>query len=275
MAKTLLALILIVMLACNTERQPKPSTAQPNVTVLEQVFTIKGLDRPRQLRLYLPPDYQTSQKKYPVVYMHDGQNLFDDSTAYAAEWGVDETLNDLAATSPLELIVVGIDNGLGKRMNELSPWQNDEFGKAEGEQYVKFIVEQVKPFMDSAYRTLPGPENTLIMGSSMGGLISHYAIQQYPTVFGKVGIFSPSYWYSQDVYNFVREKPLPKSVRVYIAVGKHEGAMVDDAHKMYDLLVSTTHSPDHLQFVIDPQGDHNEASWRKQFAPAIRWLMDK
>ena len=252
-----------------------PSSAQPNVTVLEQKFTINGLNRERQIRIYLPEDYNKSEELYPVLYMHDGQNLFDDSTSYVGEWGVDENLNQLAKESGLKLIVVGIDNGGEKRMNELSPWENAKYGAAEGEAYMEFIVKQIKPFIDSTYRTLDDRDNTAIMGSSMGGLISHYAIYNYPEVFGKAVIFSPSYWFSDDVYSFTESDPVPHSARIWLEIGKKEGNAVDDVEKMYSHILSTGHPAENLHMVIDPEGEHNESSWRRQFTPAIIWLFQQ
>ncbi|WP_378182198.1 alpha/beta hydrolase [Aquimarina sp. SS2-1] len=249
------------------------TTAQPNVHVLEKPFEIAGLNRDRQVRIYLPTNYKKSEKKYPVLYMHDAQNLFDKFTSYAGEWEVDESLNQLAKTSGIELIVVGIDNGAEKRMNELSPWKNDQFGAAEGEAYMEFIVKQIKPYIDNNYRTLSDTDNTAIMGSSMGGLISHYATYQYPEVFGKVGIFSPSYWYANDVFTFTKTNPIPKETRLFLLVGKKEGdGMSENTIKMYDQILSSKHPKGNIQMIIDPKGEHNEALWKKHFPAAIKWL---
>src|SRR6185369_7256568 len=107
-----------------------------------------------------------SERRYPVIYMHDGQNLFDDATSYAGEWGVDETLNELARSHGFEAIVVGIDNGQDRRMTELNPWDNPRFGKAEGAAYMSFIVDVVKPYVDARYRTRSDAQSTAIIGSS-------------------------------------------------------------------------------------------------------------
>ncbi len=251
----------------------KASTAQTNVNVLEKQFEIASLDRNRQIRIYVPPGYNTSDKKYPVLYMHDAQNLFDKLTAYSGEWGVDESLNQLAKTSGLELIVVGIDNGAEKRMNELSPWKNSEFGEAEGEAYMKFIVNQIKPYIDNNYRTLADKDNTAIMGSSMGGLISHYAIYEYPEVFSKAGIFSPSYWYSEDVFTFTQNNPIPEEARLFLLVGKKEGqGMAENTEKMFTQILSSNHPKENIHIIIDPEGEHNEAFWKGHFTSAIEWL---
>ncbi|BDX04927.1 hypothetical protein MACH26_04480 [Planctobacterium marinum] len=125
------------------------------------------------------------------VFMHDAQNLFDEKTSFAGEWRVDESLNALAQEHDLQLIVVGIDNGGEHRTQELSSWDHEKYGKAEGEQYTDFIVNVLKPYIDDRYRTLPDATNTAIMGSSMGALSSHYAIHTYPEIFSKAGLFSP------------------------------------------------------------------------------------
>jgi len=186
-------IVCLFMLGISIEAGAVVSTAQPEVSLLKDQLEIPGLNRKRQIRIYVPPGYATSGKRYPVLYMHDGQNLFDVATAYKLEWNVDETLNALAKSDNLEIIVVGIDNGQDKRMTELNAWDNTQFGKQEGKQYIEFIVNVLKPLIDQRFRTKSDRSNTAIMGSSMGGLITHYAINQYPDVFGKAGIFSPSY----------------------------------------------------------------------------------
>lgn len=270
-------LFILTVISCTNkaDEAPRISTAESNVFVLEQEFTITGLNRSRQIRIYLPPDYQSTSQHYPVLYMHDGQNLFDDSTSYVGEWGVDESLNQLAQEGEFRLIVVGIDNGQEKRMNELSPWENKKFGEAEGEQYMKFIVNQIKPFIDNNYRTLSDRDNTAIMGSSMGGLISHYAIYKYPEVFSKAGIFSPSYWYSIEVLSFTKENPVPEDTRLYLIIGEKEGGAVTEMEEMYDQILDTGHPKDNIFKKVDPNGEHNESSWRKQFIPAIKMLFEQ
>ncbi|MGN6249399.1 MAG: alpha/beta hydrolase-fold protein, partial [Ginsengibacter sp.] len=147
-------------------------TASPNVKIIDTAFYIPQLKRTRRIWIYLPPEYKNSAKRYGVLYMHDGQNLFDAATSYSGEWGVDEYLDSIANKNEKEVIVVGIDNGLSKRMSEYNPWEFENFGKGEGDQYVDFLVKNLKPFIDEHYRTLKNKANTFIAGSSMGGLIS-------------------------------------------------------------------------------------------------------
>ena len=268
-------LMLLALTGCEpgTQSAPRQSTASNNVSVLPFEFVMDGLDRQRQVRLYLPPDYEQSDQAYPVVYMHDGQNIFDDATSYAGEWGVDETLNQLAAQTGLRLIVVAIDHGGDFRMNELSPWENKRFGEAQGKQYMDFIVEVVKPYIDNNYRTLSDPQHTAIFGSSMGGLISHYAIHAYPQVFSKAGIFSPSYWYSPQVYDYTREHKLWLSAKIYVMYGDKEGdGMVADSDRMQRQLEQQGHPRSNWVFKRVAGGEHNENLWRNEFSQAIQWL---
>ena len=253
--------------------QEKQASAQPNVHILKDVLTIPVLDRKRTLRIYLPPGYGDSKKHYPVLYMHDAQNLFDAATSFVGEWGVDEALNELAKSDGLELIVVGIDNGGEHRNTELSPWENEHLGKPEGEEYARFLVEVVKPYIDKTYRTLPERKHTAIMGSSLGGLISHYAIYTYPEVYSKAGIFSPSYWVSDKVFKYTRKNPVPKDARLYLIVGEEEGpGMYENMEKMYAFLQAEGHPKTHVFGEVYPGQGHNEAFWKREFAKAIKWL---
>lgn len=253
---------------------PRPSTAQPNVHVLPTPFVIPGLDRRRTVRIYLPPDYQGSSRRYPVLYMHDGQNLFDEATAYVGEeWGVDEALNALAGSRGLRLIVVGIDNGGADRIHELNAWDSQEFGKGEGEQYMAFVVNVLKPWVDQHYRTRPDRRHTAIMGSSMGALISSYALGRYPEVFGGAGIFSPAYWLAPQVFDYTASHPPPPAARLYFYAGGSESeSMLPDLKRMVALLRRAGLPDRNLEVEINPVGRHNEAAWRAAFPRAVAWL---
>ena len=135
-------------------------------------------------------DYENSNDQYPVIYMHDGQNLFDELNAFGTEWGVDETLN----AEQGKVIVIGIDNGAEHRMAEYMLHDHPEHGAGEGGRYLKDIVEALKPYVDSVLRTKSEKEHTCVAGSSMGGLISLYAGLLFPHVFGAIGVFSPALW---------------------------------------------------------------------------------
>lgn len=259
--------------AADTAAPAKASTALPGVSLLPEALAMPGLDRKRQVRLYLPPGYASSGKRYPVLYMHDGQNLFDNATAYAGEWKVDETLDALSKEGKLELIVVGIDNGGDKRMTELNAWDNPRFGAGEGREYTDFIVKTLKPLVDAGYRTLPGRAHTAIMGSSMGGLASHYAIARYPQVFGKAGVFSPAYWTAAPAFEFMAQRPLPKDTRVYLLMGGKEGeTMVPDVERMAQVVRASGHPARNTVLKIVPEAEHNEAFWAGELREALLWM---
>lgn len=250
------------------------STAAPNVHIMSEDFAMPQLNRTRRIWIYLPPDYDTTSKSYPVLYMHDGQNLFDVSTSFSGEWEVDESLNALYNQGYNVPIVVGIDNGGSNRIDEYTPWKNNHYGGGDGEKYTAFIVETLKPYIDSHYRTLENTESTGIMGSSLGGLISHYAMVAYPEIFSKIGIFSPSYWFSDTVFSYTTEHFNPASIRAYMMCGNNEGDsdMVPDMQEMATLLQNIGLSATNIQVKVVPGGQHNEASWKLQFSEAVKWL---
>jgi len=209
-----------------------------------------------------------------VLYMHDGQNLFDAATSFAGEWEVDETLDRLARERGLELIVVGVDNGGEHRLQELTAWSNRKMARQpEGAAYMAFIVDVVKPYIDGHYRTLRDRAHTAIMGSSLGGLITHYAIHRYPQVFAKAGLFSPSYWYAPAVFDYTDAHPLPRDARLYFYCGgKEDENMVGNMNHMLEherrggLLAKA------IAVDIDSDARHNEAAWRNAFPQAVEWL---
>jgi predicted alpha/beta superfamily hydrolase len=252
---------------------PAPrSTAQPNVHVLAPL-EIPGLGRMRTIRIYLPPGYERSSARYPVLYLHDGQNLFDAATGFAGEWEVDESLNRLAKSASLSVIAVGIDNGGEHRLQELTGWDNPEHGKAEGAAYVDFIVDVVKPWIDRHYRTLPDRAHTAIMGSSLGALVSHYALMRHPEVFGSAGLFSPSYWYAPASFVDAKAKPLPRDTRLYIYAGTNEDPeMVANAMKMTSIVQAAGLPRANVRVHVVPGAVHNEAAWRREFPEAVSWL---
>jgi predicted alpha/beta superfamily hydrolase len=259
---------------------PKPHTAAPNVRVLADSFRLPQLGgRTRRIWLYVPPDYATSQRRYPVLYLHDGQNVFDEASAYAGEWAVDETLNQLVASGQdaTGCLVVAIDNGGERRLDEYSPWVNERLKKGgEGSQYADFLVSTLKPYIDQHYRTRPDAAHTAIAGSSMGGLISLYAGVKYPQVFGRVGVFSPAFWFAKDsVLSFIkRRRPAPTASRFYFLAGPAEGpTMVPYMAEVRDALLARGLKPSQIAFKTPADGQHAEWFWRREFGPAYQWLL--
>lgn len=248
-------------------------TAAVNVSVISEEFFIPQLDRYRRVWLYLPPDYAISTKRYPVLYMQDGQNLFDRSTSFSGEWEVDETLNRLFNEGDPGIIVVGVDNGGATRIEEYTPWPNPEYGGGDGAQYVSFIVETLKPYIDAHYRTLPDQETTGIMGSSLGGLISLFAATEHQETFGRVGVFSPSLWFSPQAYTHISEKGKDYDIRFYLMAGKSESSTMEpDLIALYNNLLEAGFQPDELYLKLLNDGAHSEWFWAREFAAAYIWL---
>jgi len=248
-------------------------TAAENVVIMDEEFYMPQFNRYRRIWLYLPPDYETSGKDYPVLYMHDGQNLFDAATSFAGEWEVDETLNDLIAEGKDVPIVVGIDNGGAERINEYTPWPLPSYGGGDGALYAQFIVETLKPYIDENYRTKPDRENTGVMGSSLGGLISHYIGIKYQDVFSKSGIFSPSYWFNDSIYDFTYNTGKQADMKYYIMGGSAEsGELVAEMMAMIDTLQAVGFQENEMALKVVPGGQHNEALWRQEFGEAYEWL---
>ena len=272
-------LLLTAALLCCLTTPPlhadeRPHTAQPNVHVLAPMHMF-GLDRERVVRVYLPPSYESTSKRYPVLYMHDGQNLFDDATSFIGEWGVDEMMNELARTQQLEVIVVGIDHGDEKRMTELNPWDNDKVGKGEGRDYLRFVVGIVKPYVDAHYRTLPDRAHTAMLGSSLGGLISHFAMYEYGDVFSRIGIFSPAYWIAPEVREFTRAHALAPGARVWFYAGSMEDSeMVANMDAIVEIMRAQRASAPALRVEVTPGAVHNEQAWRAEFPHAVEWLFE-
>jgi predicted alpha/beta superfamily hydrolase len=259
--------------------RPKRYTASPQVRIIDTAFKLTSLNRTRKVWIYLPKSYSKSNQTYPVLYMHDGQNLFNEQTAPFGEWGVDECLDSLTAKLGKEVIVVGIDNGGNKRLNEYSPYNFSTKGAlavkdniGEGEPYIQSIIQQLKPFIDSKYRTKKGPSYTAIAGSSMGGLISAYAVLAYPQVFNTAGIFSPSFWLTNDIYTQAQNFNYKDGARFYLyAGGKESNTMVTDIQRFKGVISKQQQYQTRVS--ISPLATHNEKAWQQEFPSFISWWL--
>ncbi|MCM8568249.1 alpha/beta hydrolase-fold protein [Gramella jeungdoensis] len=245
------------------------STASPQVKTFE--IEAPQLDTIKKIWIYLPKSYENSDNRYPVIYMHDAQNLFDKETSFAGEWKVDEALDSI---SNPESIIVGIEHGGDKRLAELTPFPNEKYGGGEGADYVDFIISTLKPHIDKTFRTIPDQKNTAIFGSSLGGLISFYAALKHPETFGKAGVYSPSFWFSDQIYEFSKEAQINDQTKFYFLVGDKESEeMVPDLNKMIDILKMKDLKPEKYQLKLVPGGEHNEAMWSRNFPETFIWLM--
>jgi predicted alpha/beta superfamily hydrolase len=245
------------------------STASKNVRIIDTAFLIPQLKRVRRVWVYLPAGYEKSNTKYPVLYMHDGQNVFDDATSFSGEWGVDEFLD---STKMKQSIIVAVDHGGNKRINEYCPYDMEKFGKGEGDHYIEFLVKTLKPFIDKSYRTLKDAGHTMIAGSSMGGIISMYAILKYPEVFGGAGVFSPAFWVGPKIFEDLQKNAKSVKGRIYFYGGTAEGeTMVPDMLKADELMRQL--SPAKIETVTRDGGKHNEGRWRMEFPLFYQWVM--
>ncbi|MGE3181002.1 MAG: alpha/beta hydrolase [Phycisphaerae bacterium] len=237
----------------------------------------------REVHVWVPPNYEADKDAhYPVLYMQDGQNLFDADTAFAGnEWELDETLQRLITDKKIApIIVVGMYNSR-ERIKEYTPFKvdgKDDFGG--GDDYLRFVTETVKPFIDRTYRTKPEAANTAIGGASLGGYISLYAIFKYPDVFSKAIILSiPADWGDSALAEFVSKQKPPKNARIWLDIGTRE---TDDADTRADLITANRRlaeslkkigiADDALHFEEVPGGRHNEASWGSRMDRVLTYI---
>jgi len=226
----------------------------------------------RDIIVWLPPGYdERPETRYPVLYMHDGQNLFDPATAFAGiDWGMDETATRLIKKGKIQaIIIVGLTN---------TPARLDEYADTTiGRNYMRFMVEEVKPLIDKQYRTLPRREHTAVMGSSMGGLVSLYLIFLFPEIFSKAGCLSSSlFWHDHAVFDFISsQESVPNKVKIYIDHGGvgDEAKYAPDYRGLRDLLIEKGCRPGiDLAYCFDKRGDHSERSWARRVKRPLRFL---
>jgi predicted alpha/beta superfamily hydrolase len=249
-------------------------TATVNVSILDEAFYFPTLGRHRRLWVYLPHDYEASGEHYPVIYMHDGQNLFDESNAFGSEWSIDETLDAERG----KVIVIGIDNGCEHRMSEYMLHDHPDHGAAEGAAYLKDITEVLKPYVDNALRTRPGKEYTGIAGSSMGGLISLYAGMFFPHIFGVVGVFSPALWLDAPRLCeaasklYTRNASVDPMQRWYFYAGALESeTMVAEVAAMVKIFREQPGVD--VTYQLDAGGVHDESVWKNYFPNFYKWFV--
>jgi predicted alpha/beta superfamily hydrolase len=254
--------------------KPRKHTTSKNVHIISDSFFIPQLKRKRKIWICLPSNYINNSKRYPVLYMHDAQNLFDEYTASFGEWNVDETLDSLQNSTGKYCIVVGVDHGDNKRLNEYNPYDTKEFGKGEGIAYTNFLVKTLKPFIDKKYRTKKDAANTAVAGSSMGGLISTYAILKYPAIFGSAGIFSPAYWIAPSINDFAKKEIIKNNnSRFWFYGGGKEGyTMLADMQNLQHIIAAKSVN---TIIVKDENAKHNEAAWGKWFPEFYKWWLGK
>lgn len=246
--------------------------------------TITPFNRKRMVRVYLPKGYQLNEEKsYPVLYMHDGQNLFKNEDA---GFGVAWRISDFLEKSDIELIVVGIDcnNDGFKRLDEYGPWRSNVFNEllgetgGEGKDYVDYIVHELKPMIDEKYRTKP--EDTSMAGSSMGGLISTYAACTYPHIFRKIASVSSAYWFNQaEIEDLIKQSDLSEIEKFYLDIGTKEETehidceqYVQSSEVVFALL---TEKVKDCRFEIIEDAVHNENAWSMRVPSIFSYLFNR
>tara|TARA_R110002074_G_scaffold221548_1_gene392197 strand:- start:4916 stop:5827 length:912 start_codon:yes stop_codon:yes gene_type:complete len=251
-----------------------PISYRPEIRIIAEDYEIPQLNRKRRISILLPKSYGSSEKSYPVLYLHDGQNLFDGGGPFG-NWAIDEKLSDLASKGMGDVIVVAIDHAEEERVLEFSPFKETKWGKGDGKKYLKFLVETLKPHIDKNFRTLKEREHTGVGGSSMGGLISIYAGLRYPSVFGKLMIFSPSLWITPKIYfdAIAFHQPYPTDIYLY-AGGAESVNMVGNVKRLKQVLEDKNKEGAmvNIELHIDPQGKHEEWFWSQEFPAAMEFL---
>ncbi|MFH1198302.1 MAG: alpha/beta hydrolase-fold protein [bacterium] len=233
-------------------------------------FYSEILSNERDIIVWLPPSYLNSQKRFPVLYMNDGQNLFFPHLSYIGyDWKVDETASQLISEGRIEeIIIVGINNSID-RLDEYN-WFTEK-----GQKYASFIIDELKPFIDETYNTLPEKDNTAIMGSSMGGLNSFQLVWNYPEVFGKAGCMSNSFWVNnQQIFMMVKNNHHKiKDVKLYLDCGELETSLISDNIKMCKYLKKIGYKKgNNLLCHFEEGAVHSEVDWAKRLHIPLTFL---
>lgn len=238
----------------------------------------RHLESAHDVIVYLPPGYEEDRdRRYPVLYMQDGQNLFDDATSFSGAWHLDDAASQVIVSGQLTpLIIVGISNAGAYRIDEYTPTR-DAAKRAGGkaDRYGRMLVEELKPFIDGAYRTLPDARNTGIGGSSLGGLVSLYLALKYSGIFWNVAVISPSVWWdNRFIVRRVRALAAAPPLRIWLSTGTAEGEdTLAGARRVRDaLLAKGWREGDTLHYEEVEGASHSERAWAELAAAMLRFL---
>lgn len=280
------ALIILLFVSGHTPAQ-EPHTLTGDIRVHKN-FHSQFLPRDRDVLVYLPPNYDSAKRRrYPVLYLHDGQNLFDGATSFIAgkEWRIDETAQALITAGKIEpLIIVGVYNAGTDRVDEYTPVADLKYKGGKADLYGRMLVEELKPFIDRTYRTRRDAKNTGLGGSSLGGLASIYLSLKYPNVFGRVAVVSPSVWFAnQHIVSFVSSLRNKPPVRIWLDIGTKEGNNADDAQRtvqgvrsLYDaLLKKGWKAGKDLKYLEAEGAEHNETAWASRVDQILAFLFPR
>ena len=236
----------------------------------------------RDLLVWLPPVYDDDPaRRFPVLYMHDGQNLFEPDTAFkkGEHWRVGETAAELIEAGRIEpLIVVGIANAGEQRLQEYTPTEDPSLGGGLAQEYGRMVVDEIKPLVDTTYRTRPDAAHTGLAGSSLGGLVTLHLGLTRPAVFGKLAALSPSVWWDRRaILRTVRSARPKPALKVWVDMGTAEGRRaLDDARLLKAALVGAGWVPGaDLHYAEYENAAHTETAWAKRVGPMLEWLFPK
>lgn len=247
----------------------------PTAEVISEKFYIPQLDRYRKIWAVLPYDYHTSDKTYPVLYLQDAQNLFNEGSGFG-NWEIDKKLSILAEYGRGDLIIIAIEHGSEDRIKEYI-FDNDHVANgSEGKKYIRFITDTLKPYVDENYRTKKDRDNTGIGGSSLGALISIYSGFLYPEVYSKLLIFSPSLWVEPNNNFPMMSFRVPFKTKIYLYGGGQEGSKMVKRIHIFEEYLKKWEKKNLFDFEfrtnINPEGTHSEFYWSQEFPRAIEWL---
>ncbi len=247
----------------------------PKIKTISDNFEIPQLIRTRRIAALLPYDYDEQEhKRYPVLYLQDGQNLYDDHAPFG-NWAVDKRLALMAEKRMHELIVISIDHAKEDRIKEFTPSHGSKIGQGEGKKYARFLADTLKPYVDNRLRTLPDRQHTGIGGSSMGGLISIYSGLMYPEIYSKLMIFSPSLWVAPHIHFHYLKLHEAFHTKIYLYGGEQESSTMVPNLKRFKRSFSRQGFDNNLlefKLAIDPNGKHSESFWGEAFPGAVEWL---
>ncbi|MEL6355625.1 MAG: alpha/beta hydrolase-fold protein [Bacteroidota bacterium] len=251
-------------------------TALAGVKVLKDSFPITYQDTTRTLYFYLPSNYHADTlARYPVIYMLDGESCCDNAANESTEWQMDEVIEHSLVAGGPAAIVVGIEQA-PKRDPEYTPWPVEDYPNAHGEAFVNWLAEELKPWVDTTFRTNPSPSATTIGGISRSGMMAYYALLARPDAFERALIQSPAMWVDRDK---LMAMPVPESIqqkaKVFVSVGQNEGGiMVPDAKAIYERFAEFGLPADRLRYEVIPNEGHWHMTWRKSFAAAYPWIVE-
>jgi predicted alpha/beta superfamily hydrolase len=279
---------IVIALVCGSAAAQQPHTLTGDVRFHKNLYS-KILNNNRDVIVYLPPGYNANKSaRYSVLYMHDGQNIFDGATSFipGQEWRVDETAQLLISAGKIEsLIIVGIYNTGANRVNEYTPAEDAKYkagGKAD--LYGHMLVEELIPFIDATYRTLKGAKHTALGGSSLGGLVSLYLGLRYPKVFGKLAVVSPSVWWADNqIVQYTQTLPKKPPLRIWLDIGTKEGRdekeaqnTTNGARLLRDTLIKKGWKlGKNLKYLEAERAEHNERAWAARVGSMLQFLFPK